>query len=433
VRIGEREAGGSARRRVGLLLQDPLAGIVAATVGRDVAFGLENSQVPRDEIWPLVRAALRDVEFPYPLDHPTAALSGGEAQRLSLAGTLALGTDVLLLDEPTSMLDPLGADSVRDAVRRDAVRRGSTTIIVEHHLEPWLDFADRLVVLGADGSVVADGDPHGILRANSASLAARGVWVPGLAPPQPLDVPVGLATPYAPSDGNLVRAERVRKELRHRSRGAAGRGTTVALDDVSASLDAGRALAVTGPNGSGKSTLVSLLAGLAEPTAGEVVASDRLAVSGEHRVWRWPSRELASRLSWVPQLPEHGVVASTVADEVLASSRSCGRPSAWASRRADDLLVALGLGHLRDSSPYHLSGGEQRRLMVAASLVHGPNAVLLDEPTVGQDRVTWAAVMGAVAAARTAGCAVAVASHDLLAVAALAGDHLELDRGVVRL
>jgi energy-coupling factor transporter ATP-binding protein EcfA2 len=421
--------------RVGLLLQDPLAGVAAETVGRDVAFGLENQQVPREEIWTRAASALRDCDFPYPTDHPTSALSGGETQRLALAGSLAMDSDVVLLDEPTSMLDPAGAKSIREAVRRDATTRGSTTVIVEHHLEPWLGFADRLIVLGRDGSVVADGDPHRVLETHGLDLAEQGVWVPGLRTPRLPDLADVLVEPCTPVDGELVRVERARVELRHRShrRGSrSGTGSTVALDDVSTALASGRALSVTGPNGSGKSTLVSLLAGLASPSAGQVVASDGLRGRSGRRPWRWSSRELARRLSWVPQLPEHGVVATTVADEVMASSRACGRDPSWAKQRADGLLESLGLSHLRDASPYHLSAGEQRRLMVAAALVHGPNGVLLDEPTVGQDRLTWAAVVGAVASARSAGCGVAVASHDSLAVDALGDDRLDLEHGMVR-
>jgi energy-coupling factor transport system ATP-binding protein len=430
VRVGTRGTGGGRAGRVGLLLQDPLAGLVADTVGRDVAFGLENSRVPRHAIWPRVQDALRDAAFPYPVDHPTAALSGGETQRLALAGSLAFGGEVMLLDEPTSMLDPAAAASVRDAVRRAAADRSRTTVIVEHRLEPWLDFADRLLVLDADGSLVADGEPRRVLDANGPWLASRGVWVPGQGPPRPLDVGSSLVEPYAAAAGALVRADRLRKELpapapARRSR--EGAVTTVAVDGVSTSVDAGRALGVIGDNGAGKSTLVSLLAGLARPTTGHVTAP---ALSGRHGdLFRWPSRALSARVSWMPQLPEHGVVASTVLDEVIASGRACGRPPAWLASRADDLLEQLGLSQLRESSPYHLSGGEQRRLMLAASLVHGPNVVLLDEPTVGQDSLTWAAVVGVVGAARDAGCGVALASHDADAVGAVADDRLLLERG----
>jgi energy-coupling factor transport system ATP-binding protein len=398
-----------------------------------VAFGVENALVPRQLIWPRVNAALRSADFPHPVDHPTAALSGGEAQRLALAGSLALESEVMLLDEPTSMLDPAGAASVRDAIRRDADIRAPTTVIVEHHLEPWLGFADRLLVLGADGSLLADGDPHRVLELHGPWLAARGVWVPGQGHPRPQRVGSDLVEPFAAVDGELVRADEVRMELPVTARARhlrARTARTVAVDGVTTSLAAGQAMALTGDNGAGKSTLASLLAGLARPTAGTVTASPRLRGRHGPHLFRWSSRSLADRVSWVPQLPEHGVVAATVSDEVAAASRACRRPAPWAGRRGDDLLEQLGLGPLRDASPYHLSGGEQRRLMVAAALAHGPNVLVLDEPTVGQDRQTWAAVVGVVAAARDAGCSVAVASHDAHAVDAVADSRLHLEQGM---
>jgi len=434
VRIGRTQVGPPADlgrpAHVGLLLQDPLASLVAETVGRDVAFGLENEGVPRAEIWPRVVAALRDASFPYDITHPAAALSGGEAQRLALAGNLVMGTEVTLLDEPTSMLDADAAESVRAGVRRDAARRGSTVVIVEHHLEPWLDFADRIVVLGQDGSVVADGPPLDVLRRHGDSLASQGVWVPALGPPQPLTVDADLVEPHGQVVGELVHADQVRVDL---TAGIAGRPrrTSVALDGVSVSLQAGRALAVSGSSGAGKSTLIAVLAGLLRPTAGSVVSATALSIHSERRPWRWRSRDLVSRLSWAPQAPEHGVVARTVGAEVLASSRACDRDPQWADRRADGLLETLGLASMREVNPYHLSGGEQRRLMVAASLAHGPYGVMLDEPTVGQDRLTWAAVVGVAAAARSAGCGVAVASHDLQATEAVADDVLGLERGLM--
>jgi energy-coupling factor transport system ATP-binding protein len=189
-------------------------------------------------------------------------------------------------------------------------------------------------------------------------------------------------------------------------------------------------LAVTGASGAGKSTLVSVLAGLLKPTSGAVVAAEQLTVRSERRPWRWSSRDLAERFSWVPQTPEHGVVAATVDAELAAASAACGREPGEVRHRADGLLTSLGLAHLRSASPYHLSGGEQRRLMVAAALVHGPAGVMLDEPTLGQDRLTWAAVMGVLAASRAAGTGLAFASHDQPAVHALADAELRLERGV---
>ncbi|MGH3507843.1 MAG: ABC transporter ATP-binding protein, partial [Nocardioidaceae bacterium] len=415
---------------VGMLAQDPLAGVVAETVGRDVAFGLENREVPREEIWPQVHAALEAVQFPYPADRSTRALSGGETQRLALAGCLVLGSRVLLLDEPTSMLDPPAATSVRSAVRRQIAERRSTAVIVEHHLEPWLDFADRLVVLGDVGEIVADGDPAEVLREQSETLARRGVWVPGLPAPEPLTVPPDLVAPWAVGPSPIVVARDVDVRLR-RSLVDSRAEPVAALTDASAEVLSGRTLALTGRSGAGKSTLVSVLSGLLRPSAGTVQAHPALATRRGREPWRWASRDLAARLSWVAQTPEQAVVARTVEDEVLAAAHACRRDPHRSQERARGLLEVLGLAARAAASPYHLSGGEQRRLMLAAALAHGPHAALLDEPTVGQDRETWAAVVGIVRAAQRSGAGVVLSSHDTLAVSAAADRVLTLDAGRV--
>jgi energy-coupling factor transport system ATP-binding protein len=134
-------------------------------------------------------------------------------------------------------------------------------------------------------------------------------------------------------------------------------------------------------------------------------------------------------LAWVPQFPEHGFVASSVLDEVLATSRAIGRDPAQAHDRGNGLLEALSLASVADVSPYHLSGGEQRRLLVAAALAAGPYGILLDEPTVGQDRHTWAVVLGALRSARDAGTGILLSTHDRLAVSVLADVEVRLDSG----
>ncbi|MBD3785156.1 MAG: ABC transporter ATP-binding protein, partial [Micrococcales bacterium] len=147
---------GSRPGATGLVLQEPGSGVVAATVGRDVAFGLENVGAPRELMPDRVTAALAAVGLgDLPLDTPTSALSGGQTQRLALAGTLALDPSLVLLDEPTAMLDPASAAEVRAAVAGMLDRKPRTLVVVEHVLGPWVELVDRLVVLSADGRVVA--------------------------------------------------------------------------------------------------------------------------------------------------------------------------------------------------------------------------------------------------------------------------------------
>lgn len=383
--------------RVGLLLQNPYDSVVADRLGRDVAFGMENAGTPRELMWPRVRSALDAVRLAYPVEHPTAALSGGETQRLALAGMLALRPGLLLLDEPTSMLDEHTARSVREAVL-DAVRlSGASLVVVEHRIAAWLPHVDRVVVLDADGHADAGTPPERFARERAAELAAAGVWMPGVPAPQPLTVPVPLVEPAsAPAP---VRASGLRVDLRTRS--IRGSVTAHALRGVDALLQPGTLTAFTGPSGSGKSTLLAALAGLITPTLGSVAYGDG---RDPHRL---TSSALAQRTGWVPQNPEHGFVTSAVRDEVAATAHALGR-----TVDVDAVLELFGLAALANTNPYLLSGGEQRRLAVAAGLAHRPPTALLDEPTVGQDRRTWAAVTGWLLALRDAGGTVGVATHD---------------------
>ncbi len=396
---------------VGLVLQEPGAGVVASTVGRDVAFGLENVRIPREAMPELVGAALSDVGLSaLPPDTPTRALSGGETQRLAIAGALALTPSVLLLDEPTAMLDPASAARVRDTVAAVAERRGLTTVVVEHLLGPWVEVVDRMVVLDGTGRLVADGTPERVLREHADQLAELGIWTPGAPDPEPLPVPPGLLGPSpgraAGPQGEVAPAVESDPVVVDREVGVGG-VTRVrrTLRGPALACPPGSLTALVGPSGSGKSTELLALAGLVRPTRGSV----RLA--GGRDPAALGSGALAAELSWVPQWASSTIVARTVREEVLATSRALGRDEE-ARQRADAVLDALGLAPLAGSDPRDLSGGEQRRLALAAAVVHRPAVLLADEPTVGQDRHTWAAVLGLVEAVRAGGGAVVLATHD---------------------
>ena len=380
---GSAEVGG----RLGLLLQNPADAVVAERIGRDVAFGPENAGMPRDEIWARVDASLEAVGLTYGRDHFTSALSGGEQQRLALAGILAMQPDLLLLDEPTSMLDAATAESVRDAVVGAAGDR--TMVVVEHRIEPWLEHVDRVIVLGTGGVVASDGGVSDFL----AGPRPDGVWMPGLPEPALLDVPDALVSPAA--EALSIAAVDVSVELVTRT--LRGTQRTKALHDFTTTLERGVITAFTGPSGAGKSTAIAVLGGLLKPTSGTVTPDLR----------RWRSPRLAESVGWMPQNPEHGFLAGSVTEEVAKTGLKVGREV-----DVEAVLEVFGLAHLGGANPYRLSGGEQRRLALAAALAHRPGVMLLDEPTVGQDPGTWAAVVGWITAASRAGATVAVSTHD---------------------
>ncbi|MDO5710820.1 MAG: ATP-binding cassette domain-containing protein [Micrococcales bacterium] len=429
---------------VGLLLQDPRDARVAETVGRDAAFGCENDAMPRELIGDAVSAALLDVGFPYGPQHRTDTLSGGEAQRLALAGVIAARPRLLLLDEPTSMLDPIAAERVRRAVL-GVLDEQMALVVVEHRLDGWVDVLPRIVVLDGAGRVIADGDTGRVLAEHAAELAGQGIWVPGRPAPIPVQVPPALLTSLFPTGGGapavrarsgLVRAHDVRLRHRRPIRFTGARRPAdppaLALDGVDANVSAGRVLALRGASGAGKSSLVAVLTGLLAPTTGTVEADQGLAAGLIPAPHRWRSRDLAARIAWVPQDAAASIVGRTVGECLLATAHALGGPGGdvAAQRRAGDLAEILGLQRLLKRNPYRLSGGESRRLAIAAGLLHGPPVMCLDEPTVGQDRGTWAAVAGIIQGARAAGAGVVVSTHDDL-LTRLADDELRLHRGRV--
>ena len=373
--------------RLGLVPQNPADAVVAEHTGRDVAFGLENARLSRDRIWPEVDAALAAVELHHGRNHLVSALSGGELQRLVLAGVLAVRPDVLLLDEPTSMLDARSAEVARDSILAAAEER--TMLVVEHRFEPWLRHVDRVVVIGRGGVIESDGSVAEFL----SGPRPGGVWMPGAPPPVPTDVLSVLVTPDA-SPLPLI-AEDV--EVTLVSRTLRGAHRTPALRSFGGRFDPGQVSALVGPSGSGKSTALAALGGLQRVDGGRVTP-DRSRMS---------SRDLASQVGWVPQSPEHMFLAHTVRDEVEFTARRLGRHVDIGA-----CLDAIGLGELADVHPFRLSGGEKRRLAILAGLAHRPGVILLDEPTVGQDPDSWAAVVGWLVSSAAAGAAVVAATHD---------------------
>ena len=366
---GESEGELDVDGRAGVVFQDPQSQLVMSRAGDEVAFGLENLAWPRERIWPRVEEALARVGFGYPLDRRTSELSGGEQQRLVLAGALAPRPDLLLLDEPTANLDPAGGELVRRALSSVP-----TMVLVEHRIERFLDLITRVVVLSPGGGVRFDGQPSVLTGRLGAQLAAEGVWVPG----HPM--------PHRPAAGEPGE-------------------TLAAYKDVA--VRRGEALVVTGPNGSGKTSLALTLGGLRAPLQAGVVVT-----AWGDRPHRWRPKVLARRIGSVFQNPEHQFVTSSVRSELELG----GTPVA----RVTELLVRLRLEHLAAANPFTLSGGEARRLSVATALASRPALLILDEPTFGQDRRTWVELVDLLASLRDEGHGILAMTHDPEVVHALA-------------
>jgi energy-coupling factor transport system ATP-binding protein len=414
-------------QRVGLVFQDPEAQFCMPTVDEEVAFGLENLAVPRAEMDTRIDQSLHAVGLLQRRGAHIEHLSGGQKQRLALACVLAQRPAVLVLDEPTAQLDPGGAAEVIHVLRDLRSAGQHTLVIVEHRLDEVMPLVDRVLVLGADGIPVALGPPRDVIRAYGAALADAGVWIPQVSElalalgsrgvavePLPLTVDeAATALRGVPLGGDDTRPTRDQGaalfEVEHLSYTYAGAASRT-LSDVSTTIEAARVTAIVGANGSGKSTLARLLVGILAPPRGTV-------------------RFHAARAGYVFQYPEHQFVGRSVLDDVAFGLRRAGLGAPEAARRALAMLERFGLDALAEAHPYTLSHGEQRRLSVAAMLVLEQAALLLDEPTFGQDRRNVDMLLDELASLARAGQAIVAITHDMRTVAERADRVLTLADG----
>lgn len=399
------------RGRTGLVLQDPDAGIVLSKVGDDVAFGCENLGVPAAEIPGRVAEALEAVGLDVPSQRPTKALSGGQKQRLVLAGVLAMRPGLLLLDEPTANLDPQGVREVRDSVARVVEDTGATLIVVEHRTEVWTDLLTRVIVLAADGGLLADGDPAQVFGVHGDALAAAGVWVPGHT------VDLADAPSAVPEVDSLAAV----------GLGIARDKRVAVHSGLDVRVPSGAGTVITGPNGAGKSTLALTLAGLLPEHAGEVRSAPELAGRGGRRPFRWSSRELLTRIGTVFQEPEHQFLTQTLRDELAVGPKALGWSPARITEVVDELLERLHLAPLALANPFTLSGGQKRRLSVATVLAASPAVIVLDEPTFGQDRRGWVELVALLQEQIARGTSIVAVTHDSGVIRHLGAHRIELD------
>lgn len=394
---------------VGIVFQDPARQLVMERAEDDVAFGLESRAWPVAEMRSRVPAALAEVGLAGFERRRPNRLSGGEQQRLAVAGVLAPRPGILVLDEPTANLDPEGTASIFDRLAGIRARRAATIVLVEHRVDAAWPLADRVLALGADGRPIDVGSPADVLERSGERLRAAGIWLPGVSrrPPSAATGPPirpNSTTPIVTASGVSFAFERGRP----------------VLSGVDLQIAAGERVALVGANGSGKSTLGRLLAGLLRPAAGLV----RLA--GEDPA-RLPSRRLAERAGFVFQDPELSFVENRVDSEIGAGldERTAGR-----AREVAECL-GLPLEALGGMSPYRLSGGEARRLSLVPALARRPDLLVLDEPTFGQDRRGYEALVEIIREHVIEDTALLAATHDERFVADVASRVVRLERGRV--
>jgi len=442
--VGQRTA------QVGIVFQDPEAQFCMLTVEDEVAFGLENMALPRDEMELRIRESLGLVGLEERRRERVDRLSGGQKQRLALACALARRPSILFLDEPTANLDPAARFEFFQWLARLRGQQPDTTIIiVEHILDDLIAMVDRVMLLNHEGRLVLSGAPAQVFQANGEVLDEMGIWLPQVtalarklrAAGLPLDrlpltvdeaeevfaglVPAGPLPaepprrPAGSTAGGPPALEARRLSFRYRA------GGPEVLRDLSLAVPQGAFMALVGPNGAGKTTLALHFVDILRPPAGHVflLGEDITALT---------TADITARVGFVFQNPEHQFVERTVEAELAYSLRVRRRPEAEIAQITDALLASFGLTPYRKMNPFALSQGQKRRLSVATMLAVGQRILILDEPTFGQDRNTAHALMERLQTLHVAGVTILAITHDMQLVADYAGTAAVLVDGQVR-
>lgn len=365
---------------VGTLLQDPERQIVASNVFNEVAFGPENLGLPREEILSRVGVAMKRLKIEHLLERETFHLSGGEKQKVALAGLLAMNPSILMLDEPLASLDPASAHEALE-VFRSLADEGKTVVLIEHRVEDAI-FAkpDRLLYmeggqvkyLGSIDSLPTAIDHHEVKL--PAEWVVKRVRQAGKVPPK-------VETAVREKRGEpLVVFENV--DFRYNDE------SPLILHDVNLQIDRGDLIAVLGPNGAGKSTLVKHAIGLLKPTSGRVLVegNDTKSMS---------VAQIAHSLGFVFQSPTHMLFAPTVREELEFGPKNLEMDSLSIPRLVAESIATMNLKGFEEYPPLGLSFGQQKRTTIAAVLAMQSKIMIMDEPTAGQDYSNYTHFMDA--------------------------------------
>lgn len=376
-----------ARRQLGLVFQNPDDQIVTSVVADDVAFGPENLGVPRAQIAARVARELRRVAMEKYAHADPSRLSGGQRQRVCIAGALAMEPAVLVLDEPSSLLDVRGRAAIMRVMGRLAAA-GATLVHVTHFMDEALA-ADRVIVM-QHGRVALEGTPDEVFATKNAQvIEALGLEMPfgarlAAALRQAGATSDAVAAPGAPSGEKPAASAACAPAaeppaILARDLGFSYGPGAQALDGVSLEVPVRATTAIVGQTGSGKSTLLRLLCGLEAADAGS------LTVCGINAATKRGRRQVRRAVGYVMQHPERQLFAQTVAEDVAFGPRNQGLSAAEVERRVAHALDLVGLTDRRDASPFELSGGQQRLAAIAGVLAMEPELLVLDEPTAGLD------------------------------------------------
>ena len=409
---------------VGTVLQDPDGQFIGLTVGEDIAFALENSCTPQDEMHAITRHAAELVGIENHLDYAPHELSGGQKQRVSLAGVMVDQVKILLFDEPLANLDPAAGKQAIELIDEIQKKTGATVLIIEHRLEDvlWRN-VDRIVLVNG-GTILADLTPDELLSTSLLSdngireplyvtaMRYAGIEITKEKKPAHVDSVVLDGTDRKkikewfeaqPLPTDTGEREKL-LEVKHLNFGYTKGQQT--LRNVSLSIDKGEMVSIVGRNGAGKSTFSKLICGFEDPDSGEVMfhGKDLLKENIRHR---------AKYIGYVMQNPNQMISKTMIYDEVALSLQKAGLPDAEIRQKVEDTLKICGLYPFRNWPVSALSFGQKKRVTIASVLVQDPELIILDEPTAGQDFRHYTEIMEFLRKLNERGVTVVMITHDM--------------------
>ncbi|MEM3815636.1 MAG: energy-coupling factor transporter ATPase [Candidatus Bathyarchaeia archaeon] len=439
--------------RVGLVMQDPETQIIGITVKDDVAFGPCNLGLDRHVILDRVSKALRMVRMQGYENRETARLSGGEKQRVAIASILALHPDIIVADEPTSQLDPIGKREVFETLLQLNKSEGKTVIMITHDIDWAVKYSDRIGLLYF-GKFVFIGSPRDLL----SKIGIDGLANYGINPPQIPTLYLKLVEKGVLKESSSMwlsveeASLELRKILQRKNSKRSSRqehkfeqdkendgreaviivkdlwhvypGGIQALKGVSLEIYKGEIVAIVGQNGSGKTTLVKHFNGLLKPTEGYV------SVFGMDTRKKSIS-ELSRKVGYVFQNPDNQIFSSSVREEVMFGLKNMGYPIDEIEKKIDWALSFVGLKGLEEEHPFKLSKAERQLLAFASILAMEPEIIIVDEPTTGQDWNGTLKMMNMLRELNNRGHTIIIVTHDMNIVANYATRMVVLHGGYI--
>ncbi len=372
---------------IGIIQQDPESQICTLNVKDEVAFGPENFLISEEETSARIEWALKIVDAFHLSERKTSTLSGGEKQRVAIASVLALKPRILILDEPTSQLDPKATARIFSTITDLQRQTNMTIIVVEHRLHQVLPLSSRTLVMN-NGKIVVD-TPTNELNSYSRMLKELGVRLPTHGPSKRRVRSMPTSDKACEVKGLCVNSPDGKR----------------ILEDVSFNVNNGEVIGLMGDNGSGKTTLLLTLLGLWKPQSGEISLNGRSAAT-------MTMNERCRNFGFIFQNPNHQIFENTVLREVTFAPANFGEDEKQTENKAMRLLGAFNLMSYRDRHPFSLSYGEKRRLNLASVLIYEPNILLMDEPFVGQDFINVQKLMSLIRDSADKGKATLMVIHD---------------------